>query len=150
MAALEAEHDVDVPTLARKIIADNSELVKEAGQGMILDSLKNYLTRLGRSITDRMQMEFFGFPPVIAVPVGEGYRWMLREKASWNELVAGKEIRDENIRRANAKADAYQEALETVRPIMEGTNLTFAEAFLIIKGKSLVTAGTAEKQKGLE
>jgi len=74
-------------------------------------------------------MKRAGYPVITRADAGDGYRYMKLEKAGWEDLVAGLQIREENVRRAQSKLDTYRGALRQLRPIMEGTNLTFTEAY---------------------
>ena len=128
-SALEKQDKVDIPTVAKEIMVRYPEFVARERDRLILDAIKRELTQLARAVVQGVQLELFGFPSVIAVPeAGDGYLYMKTLKAKWPDLVSGAQIRQENVQRAQQKLDTYQDALDYVRPLMEGTELTFAEA----------------------
>src|SRR5207253_6600704 len=77
----------------------------------------------GLTENDNSQLGLPGLtlPSAIAVPQDEegGYYYVRTDKAHWPELLAGRELRVENVQRAQAKLDAYEESLRLLRPVME-------------------------------
>ena len=85
---------------------------------------------------DQLSIPGLGFPSAIAIPTGanefEYVRW---DKATWDDLVAGREIRVANITNAQRQLDRYDESLERVRPVMEGSALTGGEAWKLLAAR---------------
>jgi hypothetical protein len=67
-------------------------------------------------------------PSVIAIPVEGDYVYRATSACNWPELQAGRTLRADHVAAAVTKLDAYDENLDLLRPIMEGTNLTVAQA----------------------
>jgi hypothetical protein len=57
-----------------------------------------------------------------------GTYYVRSDKAKWEELLAGRQVRERNVELAQKRLDAYDEALDTLRPHMEDTGRTVAEA----------------------
>jgi hypothetical protein len=86
----------------------------------------------------QLTLRGLALPTAIALPDHGGddgaFPYVRTDKATWSDLVAGGEIRDRNIERAQAKRDAYWESVDYLRPVMEKQpNLTVAEALRIIR-----------------
>ncbi len=129
-AALQSQHRTSIPEVADAIMLKHDDLIKRQGRALVLAAIKRYLNCLAKIETDRDSLLPFGFPEVIAIPdSSNGYFYMQTAKARWDDLVAGQRLRDENLLRAQQKLDSYRAALDAVRPIMEGTRLTLAEAY---------------------
>jgi hypothetical protein len=86
----------------------------------------------------QLTLRGLALPTAIALPDQGGddgaFPYVRTDKATWSDLVAGGEIRDRNVERAQAKRDAYWESVDYLRPIMEKQpHLTVAEALRIIR-----------------
>ena len=126
--ALNESGEVELPDLAGKIIRDDPDEVSRESEKLVYTAVLNMLKGIARSSADASgQLELWGFPQVIAVDNGEGYTYMKAVNATYGKLIIGCSIREENVERATAKLDAYREALDKVRPFMEGTQKTLAE-----------------------
>lgn len=68
----------------------------------------------------QLNLPELNLPSAIAVR-GEGgdYYYVSSRKATWTELLAGREERVHNVQRAQAKLDRYNETLGRLRPLME-------------------------------
>lgn len=135
--ALSDERTVSVPSVVARVMDDYPELVATEQVRLAREAITRWVKALARNESETgSQLTLAGFPAVIAVPTGpdedeEGdveYRYMRTTKAVWPELAAGRAVRVANVSRAQARLDAYEAALEEVRPIMEGTDRTLAEA----------------------
>jgi hypothetical protein len=128
--ALEEERVVEVPAVAHRVIRDFPELVAPEQDRLIFLSIQREIKQIARQeAEDSSQLTLFGFPSVIAIPVpDDGYHYMQSTKAIWDDLTAGAQVREVNVRRAQQKLDTYNGALAHVRPLMEGTDLTLAQA----------------------
>ena len=128
--ALESQQRTSIPQVAEAIMPKHDDLIKHQGRALVVAAIKRYLNCLAKIETDRDSLLPFGFPEVIAIPdSSNGYFYMQTAKARWDDLIAGQRLRDENVLRAQQKLDSYRAALDAVRPIMEGTQLTLAEAY---------------------
>ncbi len=127
---LDAEREVDVPTVADRIIAEHGLMVAEEAQGLIRAAIIREIKDIARVETEQSrQLTLFGFPSVIALPVpDDGFHYIRATKAVWDELVSGAKVRADNVQRAQERLDIYMAALEKVRPVMEGTTRTLAQA----------------------
>lgn len=68
-------------------------------------------------------------PSIIAVPTEGGeFAYRATGACTWDDLVAGRSVRSDNVTAAQAKLDSYDGNLTLLRPVMEGTKLTTAEA----------------------
>ncbi len=129
-AALNDERKARIPEVAERIQNAYPDLIARQSHWLIFAAIKRYLNQLAKIETERDEPNLFGFPRIIAIPEQDGsYSYMQVTKARWDDLIAGQRIREENVRRAQQKLDSYRDALEQVRPIMAGTQLTFAEAY---------------------
>jgi hypothetical protein len=75
-----------------------------------------------------------GLPSAIAIPADGGTYYVRSDKATWSELLVGRQVRVENVQAAQAKLDAYDETLEALRPFMESDDrVTVAAAVEAMK-----------------
>lgn len=135
--ALDAERSVSVPAVVARVMSDYPALVAVESQRLAREAITRWVKGLARTESESgSQLTLAGFPAVIAVPTGPdedeegdpGYRYMRTTKATWADLDAGRGVRVANVTRAQARLDAYDTGLERVRPFMEGTDRTLAEA----------------------
>lgn len=80
---------------------------------------------------EQMTLPHVHLPHAIAIPNGEGFYYIRTDLATWSELLAGRNTREENLHAAQKKLDEYDDGLGLLRPYMEGTNLTVREAWAI-------------------
>lgn len=134
-AALDDHDDVDVAVVARRVVDENSDLVEQIADEAALALIVRFIKDLARAETEQgSQLSLFGFPAVIAVPIpDDGYLYKRTTKARWPELVAGRGVRETNVRRAQERLDQYDDGLEQVRSLMEGSERTFAEALTLLQ-----------------
>lgn len=128
--ALDEERQVDAGTVARRVIAEYPEIIAQEQEHLIWVAILKEIKQIARDeVENTSQLSLFGFPRVIAIPVpDDGYGYMRATKATWDDLVSGRTVRAENVRRAQEKLDQYDDSLERVRPVMEGTAIELAEA----------------------
>lgn len=137
--ALDASRIVSVAAVADQVIGEYPDLVEVEASHLVRRSLIRWIKGLARTEAEQSSdLTLFGFPAVIAIPIvpdeddedaaEDGYGYIRTLKAVWPELTAGSQIREANVRRAVQKLDVYTIALERVRPLMEGTDKTLAEA----------------------
>lgn len=132
---LDQNRVVEIPSVARKVIGDYPDLVAEEQERLLFAAIVREIKQIARDETETSaQLSLFGFPAVIAIPVtDDGFTYMRTVKATWEELLQGAGIREDNVRRAQSKLDTYRGALEHVRSAMEGTDRTFAEALVLLE-----------------
>lgn len=132
--ALEAQRVVEAPVVARQVMADYPDLVANESDRLVFTAILKEIKQIARDEAEQSsQLSLFGFPSVIAIPVpDDGFHYMQAAKAQWVDLTAGAQIRADNVRRAQAKLDTYNGALDRVRPVMEGTERTLAEAVALL------------------
>lgn len=133
--ALDEDRTVLVPVVVDRVIATYPDLYALEIERLGRAALMRWVKDLARDESDAPgQMTLFGLPAIIAVPVedddqdGEGFAYMRTPKAVWDEVQAGRALRVANVRAAQAKLDSYDGGMATLRPFMEGTGLTVAEA----------------------
>lgn len=133
-AALDAERIVRVPAFIDTFIEEHEDDVESEGARLIRQALIRWVKDIARGEAEGAeQLSLFGFPGTIAIPTDaeddEGeYAYIRSTKATFGELDSGKAVRVSNVQRAQARLDVYVIALERVRPLMEGTSKTLAEA----------------------
>lgn len=134
--ALDDDRVVEPAAVAQRVITDYPDLVADEREKLVFAAILREIKQIARQETeDSAQLSLFGFPSVIAIPVpDDGYTYMRSVKATWDELMAGAVIREDNVRRAQQKLDTYRGALERVRPAMEGSSRTLAEAIASLDG----------------
>lgn len=133
--ALDEGHVVVVGAVADRVIAEHADLVQQEADALIRRSLVRWVKDLARSEAEAAgDLTLFGFPAVIAVPANgyasedDEYVYMRSVNATWHDIEAGEQLRIDNVRRAQARLDQYRGAKEEVRPLMEGTDRTLADA----------------------
>lgn len=106
-------------------IADESErLVRDALHRMIKKELS---ARTDDDDDGQDTLPGLGLPSAIYVPGDEEY-YVRSDAATWDELVAGRDVRVENIKHAERRLSQYDDALDRLRPYMEGATCSVAEA----------------------
>jgi hypothetical protein len=116
----------------------HGEVLTEHGQHLVWQQVRNVVKQVMRERSEdddtddptQQTIPGLGLPSAIAIPVGNNsYEYVRSDKATWEDLVAGRITREQNIVRAQRQLDRYDRALDTLRQYMEGTTLTTAEAF---------------------
>ena len=89
---------------------------------------------------DSAQLKLPGvdLPSVLAIPA-EGGDFVYRASAfcKWGEVEGAFKVRDDNVVKVQAKRDHFSEQMETLRPYMEGTDLTVAKAVELMLGDAV-------------
>lgn len=132
--AVAAGDRVVLSELADRVFETRADIMQMHADSLCRSAILKILKRLAHEQTEDedSQLSLFGFPSVIAVPLdsekkGDGYYYIATPKANLKELEAGRNLRVENILRAQAKLDRYDEALESVRPMLAGTEKTLSQ-----------------------
>jgi len=130
--AIEQSKEVLLPELAKGIISRHEDAIKEDTRRMVFNAVVKELKSIAKNTTDESgQMELFGFPSVIAIPHDNGFVYLRATAATYEKLVAGCTIRQQNVDRAQTKLDTFKAALAKVEPLMSGTDKTLQD---VIKG----------------
>jgi hypothetical protein len=115
----------------------HGDVFTSATQQMVEAAARDIVAKLMRDLTDddgpaQLSLPGLELPSAIAVQHPDGTYYVRSDKATWSELLAGREIRTANVSAAQAKLDTYDESLDLLRPHMEGTARTVAEAARLI------------------
>jgi hypothetical protein len=131
---LETEPHVTVEQVVGCAYRRHGDAFADAQQQMVLAAARTIVAKLMRDLTDdegddQLSLPGLGLPSAIAVQDPDGTYYVRSDKATWSELLAGREVRLANVTAAQAKLDAYDESVETLRPFMEHDPLaTVADA----------------------
>src|SRR5690606_2007167 len=101
----------------------------QATEQMVQAAAKTIVAKLMRDLSEddaptQLSLPGLGLPSAIAVQTAEGTYYVRSDKATWDELLAGRQIREANVSAAQAKLAAYDESCDLLRPYMEGTGRT--------------------------
>lgn len=130
---LNTEPNVTVDQVVGCAYRRHGDAFNEAQQAMVLAAAKTIVAKLMRDLTDDDGQQTLGFtdlelPSAIAVQHPDGTYYVRSDKANWDELMAGRALRESNVVAAQAKLDAYDESCDLLRPYMDGTGRTVADA----------------------
>lgn len=132
---LDTEPHVTVEKVVDCAYTRYGDTFREHAEAMVLASARTMVAKLMRDLTeddDAEQLQFAGFgglPSAICVQTPDGTYYVRADKATWPELVAGRDVRAENVQRAQARLSAYDETMDALRPLMESDpSLTVADA----------------------
>lgn len=117
----------------------HGDTLLEHGQQMVWQQVRSIVKSIMRERSqddddDSAQQTIpgLGLPSAIAIPVGGNtFEYVRSDKATWDDLIAGRATREANIVHAQRQLDRYDRAVDTLRPFMEGTHLTTAQAFAL-------------------
>lgn len=134
---LDTEPNVTVAQVVGCAYRRHGEVFAEASQQMVLAAAKDIVAKLMRDLTDddgpsQLSLPGLELPSAIAVQHPDGTYYVRSDKATWDELLAGRDVRESNVSAALAKLDTYDESLGLLRLYMEGTSRTVAEAARLI------------------
>lgn len=131
---LDTEPNVTVEQIVFCAHRRHGDAFAEHAERLVLAAARAIVAKLMRDLTedDDEQLSFTGFgglPSAIAVQTPEGTYYVRADKATWEELLAGEDVRATNVAAAEAKLAAYRETLEQLAPFMsDSPTLTVAEA----------------------
>lgn len=117
---------VSEPAVVAAARASHPEKFDAEVERFIQNSAEAIVRRIFGSLTaddDDAQLRFPGFelPTALCLKQLDGPAlWVMTSKATWNQLMAGRQLRAENVERAQHRLDQYDEALRRLRPHMEG------------------------------
>lgn len=138
---LSTEPNVSVDQVVGCAYRRHGEAFAEAQQALVLASARTIVAKLMRDLTDddgqqTLDLGNLSLPSAIAVQHPDGTYYVRSDKATWEELMAGRDVREANVAAAQAKLAAYDESCDVLRPHMEGSNRTVAEAVRLIAGEA--------------
>lgn len=121
---LETESKVSAEHVVRCAYQRHGAVFSDATDKMVRDLARRMAADIMRGLSDddggdQLTIPGLGFPTAIAVVTPDGTYWVRADKATWNELKAGRQQRLDNVNAAVRKLDSYDEGMETVRPHME-------------------------------
>lgn len=130
---LDTEPNVTVDQVVGCAYRRHGDEFAQASQQMVLAAARDIVAKLMRDLTDddspdQLSLPGLELPSAIAVQHPDGTYYVRSDKATWVELIAGRNLREANVSAAQAKLDAYDESLDLLRPHMEGTERTVADA----------------------
>lgn len=114
------------------VFAEQTEaLVRSAAMKVVKDLLRQFTSDDHKP--EQLTLAGLSLPTAIVVGDGEVVR---ADKATWEQLLIGREFRRKNVEAAQSMLDTYDESLDSLRPAMEGTTLTVAEAVRQLIGRA--------------
>ena len=122
---LATEREVEVEKVVTCAWRNHPDEFAAEQQRMILAAATRAAKEVLRGLSDEDEpgdeprLPGLDLPYCIAVPRGDAFVYVHTEKATWDDLVAGEQVRADNVARAQKKLDAYRKALDTLRPLME-------------------------------
>lgn len=131
---LETEPTVTTEQVVNCAYRRHAEEFAAATERMVQAHARSIVADIMRDLSDdeddaQLSIPGMLFPSAICVQSPNGTYYVRSDKATWPELVAGREVRSENVSRARAKLAIYDESLEKVREVMEADHaLTVAQA----------------------
>jgi hypothetical protein len=136
-AALDAGHAV-AADVASEIVSAHKRLYVQEGRRLAWQALLREIKERLRALeVDQAQTALpgFEFPGAIAVRNEAGDIYYVRsDKAVWQEILAGKAERIQNIVAAQAKYDAYERMVVFLEPLMANSpSITMAGAIRLWK-----------------
>lgn len=120
---LDTEPNVTVEQVVGCAYRRHGDAFAEQAQAMVLASARTIVANLMRDLSgedEQLSIPGLGLPSAIAVPAEAGTYYVRSDKATWPELLAGRQVRADNVAAAQRKLDAYDESVEMLRPFMEG------------------------------
>lgn len=132
---LDTEPNVTVEQIVGCAYRRHGDAFAEHAQQLVLASARTIVAKLLRDLTadedgdEQLSFGFVGLPSAICVQHPDGTYYVRADKATWPELLAGRDVRVDNVARAQVKLDAYNDTLDLLRPVMEANpTLTVSEA----------------------
>lgn len=131
---LDTEPNVTVEQVVGCAYRRHGDDFAAATERMVLAAARSIVANLMRDLTDdegdgQLVLPGLSLPSAIAVQTPDGTYYVRSDKATWPELLAGREVRAQNAAAVMAKLHAYDESLETLRPVMEANQaLTVTDA----------------------
>jgi hypothetical protein len=119
---LETEPTVTVEQVVACAYRRHGDVFESEAERLVLQSARTIVAKLMRELTeddDQQTLPGLNLPSAIAVRTVDGTYYVRADKATWTELLAGRELRTDNVTAAQVKLDAYNNTLDVLRPYME-------------------------------
>jgi hypothetical protein len=134
---LETEPNVTVAQVVGCAYRRHGDVFTSATQQMVEAAARDIDAKMMRDLSDddgvaQLSLPGLELPSAIAVQHPDGTYYVRSDKATWDELLAGRQVREANVSAAQAKLDTYDESLDVLRPHMEGTERTVADAVRLL------------------
>ena len=139
---LDTEPNVTVEQVVGCAYRRHGDAFNEHAQQMVLASARTIVAKLMRDLSDddtdgQLVLPGLNLPSAICVQTPDGTYYVRADKANWLELEAGRRVREANVTAAQVKLDAYDEAMELLRPFMEhDLSISVVEAIRSMKGSA--------------
>lgn len=137
--ALAGGGEAVVPEMVKLIMTTHPDVFGAEAERLAFNALTREVKDYLRSLTDdedgggQMSLPGLDLPSAIALPTEGGYVYKATRFCTFDELQQGRQVRLQNVERATAKLDTYDEGLARLAPVMEGTSLVVEEAWLKIE-----------------
>lgn len=133
---LETEQSVTVEQVVQCAYRNHGEEFEAERERLVLNAAKTQVAKIMRELTedeDTPVLPGLGLPSAIAVQAPNGTYYVRSDKATWGELVAGRDVRSGNVTAARRKLSLYDEAMAELGPLMErNPGLTVAGAVRLL------------------
>lgn len=137
---LDTEPTVTVEQVVACAYRRHGDVFSAEAERMVLQAARTQVAKLMRDLTeddDQLVLPSMGLPSAIAVQDPGGTYYVRADKANWSQLQAGRTVRSDNVAAAQRKLDAYDDALDLLRPYMErNPDLTVSAAVALINGQA--------------
>jgi hypothetical protein len=123
--------------IVSRFVDDYPDLVREHGQALAVKALKQEVKSVIRSMNEsdhrggQLRLEGLDLPMLVSIPAEttSGFVYKAVEFCTFDELERhGKEVLSKNVQAAQAKLDSFASSMEMLRPCMEFTDMSVAEA----------------------
>lgn len=127
----------DVETICTVFVDRHPDAFAVHGAALAMAGLKKRVKDALRQLEDdeddsQLALPGLHLPTAIAYEREDGGPGYVRtDQATWEQLVAGRVFRERNVIAAQAKLRQYDATLDRLRPYMETTSLTVADALLV-------------------
>lgn len=130
---LDTEPSVTVEQVVACAYRNHRDEFEADAERMVLQSARSIVAQMMRDFTEdddeQLTLPGFGLPSAICVQSPNGTYYVRSDKATWPELLAGRQVRADNVTAAQRKLDRYDDALDVLRPLMEShPTVTVADA----------------------
>lgn len=134
---LETEPNVTVDQVVDCAYRRHGDAFTAEAEQLILRAARTEVAKLMRDLTDDDEQQTLpgvSLPSAIAVRTANGTYYVRADKARWHELLAGRELRSDNVAAAQVKLDAYDDTVDLLRPYMaEHPDVTVAAALRVMQ-----------------
>lgn len=142
-AKVAAGEEIIISSVVQKAVMQYPEEFSDTQYELAIKAAHGWCKDIMRRLSNddesaQLKLPGVDLPSVLAIPA-EGGDFVYRASAFclWDEIVAAGQVRDDNVVKAQAKRDHFFEQMDLLRPYMEGTDLTVAEAVEIMLGDAV-------------